>query len=73
MQLLYCFVKIFENYIAIFSPYRLDDSFENEIQAEIDSLDNIPEEKSQNMYKGGDHVSCEDLLEFALDKPNIHR
>lgn len=53
--------------------FTLDDSFENEIQAEIDSLDNIPEEESQLMYKGGDHVSCEDLLEFALDKPNIHR
>ncbi|XP_035218057.1 activated Cdc42 kinase-like [Stegodyphus dumicola] len=53
--------------------YNLDDSFEKEIQAEIDSLDNIPEEESQIMYKGGDHVSCEDLLEFALDKPNARR
>ncbi|XP_054719858.1 activated Cdc42 kinase-like [Uloborus diversus] len=53
--------------------FTLDDSFENEIQAEIDSLDNIPEEESQLMYKGGDHVSCEDLLEFALDIPNTRR
>lgn len=56
-----------------FICHRLEDSFENEIQAEIDSLDNIPEEESQLMYKGGDHVSCEDLLEFALDKPNTRR
>lgn len=53
--------------------YTLDDSFENEIQAELDNLDNIPEKTSQLLYKGGDHVSCEDLLEFALDKPGARR
>ncbi|XP_055938737.1 activated Cdc42 kinase-like isoform X1 [Argiope bruennichi] len=53
--------------------YTLDDSFENEIQAELDNLDNMPEKTSQLLYKGGDHVSCEDLLEFALDKPGARR
>ena len=25
------------------------------------------------LYQSGDHVSCEDLLEFALDKPDSRR
>nr|XP_042910859.1 activated Cdc42 kinase-like [Parasteatoda tepidariorum] len=53
--------------------YTLEDSFETDIQSELDGLDNIPEEESHLMYRGGDHVSCEDLLEFALDKPNARR
>lgn len=53
----------------------LDDSFETQIQAEIDGLDDIPEEHAPSppIYKNSDHVSCEDLLEFALDKPNAKR
>ncbi|XP_064459507.1 activated Cdc42 kinase-like [Ornithodoros turicata] len=53
-----------------------DDSFENQIQAEIDSLDNIPNLDAHSpptIYKNSDHVSCEDLLEFAMDRPNAKR
>lgn len=53
-----------------------DDSFENQIQAEIDSLDNITSMDAHSpptIYKNSDHVSCEDLLEFAMDRPNAKR
>lgn len=53
----------------------LNDSFESQIQAEVDSLDDIPEENAPSppIYNSSDHVSCEDLLEFAMDKPNSKR
>ncbi|KAG8195414.1 hypothetical protein JTE90_013872 [Oedothorax gibbosus] len=37
--------------------YTLEDSFESEVQAELDTLD---KKDDHLMYKGGDHVSCED-------------
>lgn len=52
----------------------LDDSFENQIQEEIDSLDHLTDAPSPpTIYKNSDHVSCEDLLEFAMDRPNAKR
>ncbi|KAG1661241.1 Activated Cdc42 kinase-like [Nymphon striatum] len=53
----------------------LDESFEKKIEAQIDSLDEIPDEDAPcpPMQKHNDHVSCEDLLDFALDKPNAKR
>lgn len=54
----------------------LDDSFENQIQEEIDNLDHLPgvgAHSPPTIYKNSDHVSCEDLLEFAMDRPNAKR
>lgn len=28
---------------------------------------------SGSLYQSGDHVSCEDLLDFAMDRPNSRR
>lgn len=55
--------------------HNLDDSFDGQIQADMDSLDDIPEEEAPvpPMYRNSDHVSCEDLLDFALDFPNAKR
>lgn len=41
----------------------------------MDSLDDIPEEEAPvpPMYRNSDHVSCEDLLDFACDLPNSKR
>lgn len=53
-----------------------DDSFENQIQEEIDSLDHLTTADAPSpptIYKNSDHVSCEDLLEFAMDRPNAKR
>ncbi|KAH6933690.1 hypothetical protein HPB50_017648 [Hyalomma asiaticum] len=52
-----------------------DDSFENQIQEEIDSLDHLASDAPSppTIYKNSDHVSCEDLLEFAMDRPNAKR
>ncbi|XP_037512501.1 activated Cdc42 kinase-like [Rhipicephalus sanguineus] len=52
-----------------------DDSFENQIQEEIDSLDHLATDAPSppTIYKNSDHVSCEDLLEFAMDRPNAKR
>lgn len=55
---------------------NLDDSFENQIQEEIDSLDHLATTDAPSpptIYKNSDHVSCEDLLEFAMDRPNAKR
>ncbi|XP_023224493.1 tyrosine-protein kinase PR2-like [Centruroides sculpturatus] len=67
-----------ENCIPPPKPARtcsLNDSFESQIQAVVDSLDDIPEESAPSppIYNSSDHVSCEDLLEFAMDKPNSKR
>ncbi|GAB6019108.1 hypothetical protein CHUAL_000729 [Chamberlinius hualienensis] len=53
----------------------LDDSFDGQIQADMDSLDDIPEEEAPipPIYRNSDHVSCEDLLDFACDFPNAKR
>ncbi|CAN7986964.1 unnamed protein product [Ixodes hexagonus] len=54
----------------------LDDSFENQIQEEIDNLDHLTGADAPSpptIYKNSDHVSCEDLLEFAMDRPNAKR
>ncbi|UYV71072.1 hypothetical protein LAZ67_8001602 [Cordylochernes scorpioides] len=52
-----------------------DEAFERHIEAELDSLDDIPdvEPPSPPIIKRPDHVSCEDLMEFAMDKPNAKR
>ncbi|KAH8040073.1 hypothetical protein HPB51_009329 [Rhipicephalus microplus] len=52
-----------------------DESFENQIQEGIDSLDHLATDAPSlpTIYKNSDHVSCEDLLEFAMDRPNAKR
>ncbi|KAJ9589855.1 hypothetical protein L9F63_017010 [Diploptera punctata] len=57
------------------SPPRtasLDDSFEQRIAHELAALDDIPTTGGE-MIRHSDHVSCEDLLEFACDAPNARR
>uniref|UniRef100_T1ISC4 non-specific protein-tyrosine kinase n=1 Tax=Strigamia maritima TaxID=126957 RepID=T1ISC4_STRMM len=54
------------------SQSSLDDSFDNQIQADMDSLDDIPEEEAP-LPPVDHHVSCEDLLDFACDRPNTKR
>lgn len=53
----------------------MEESFDDQIQADIDGLDDIPEEEAPMppIYKSSDHVSCEDLLYFACDRPNAKR
>ena len=64
----------------------MDDSVESQIAADIESLEDIVEEdtgppppstnkdsSSRVLYAHSDHVSCEDLLEFACDRPNTKR
>nr|CAD7397422.1 unnamed protein product [Timema cristinae] len=58
----------------------LDDSFDQRIASELEALDNIPEQGAEespspvvSMVRHSDHVSCEDLLEFACDTPNAKR
>ena len=38
-------------------------------------LSEIPSDECDggSLYQSSDHVSCEDLLDFALDKPNCRR
>ncbi|XP_069700490.1 activated Cdc42 kinase-like isoform X2 [Periplaneta americana] len=62
------------------SPIRnisLDDSFEQRIACELAALDDIPGDTGcgpgGEMVRHSDHVSCEDLLEFACDTPNARR
>jgi len=55
----------------------LDDSFEQHIACELAALDDIPGDAGccteSEMVRHSDHVSCEDLLEFACDTPNARR
>ncbi|XP_063223749.1 activated Cdc42 kinase-like isoform X2 [Bacillus rossius redtenbacheri] len=59
----------------------LDDSFEQHIACQLEALDDIPEQGTEetlpspvvSMVRHSDHVSCEDLLEFACDTPNAKR
>ena len=69
-----CFMTI---YCQLASRYfifccSLDDSFEQRIAHELAALDDIPSTGSE-MIRHSDHVSCEDLLEFACDAPNARR
>ncbi|XP_037089033.1 activated Cdc42 kinase-like isoform X2 [Pollicipes pollicipes] len=59
---------------------NLNDSFESQLAQEMEALDHIPEERAGSppagadlLYTWRDHVSCEDLLEFAADRPNVRR
>ncbi|PSN56233.1 Tyrosine-protein kinase PR2 [Blattella germanica] len=55
-------------------PLSLDDSFEQHIAHELAALDDIPSDGAVGeMVRHSDHVSCEDLLEFACDAPNARR
>ena len=62
--------------IFLFS-LSLDDSFEQHIACELEALDDIPGDAGcgtgSEMVRHSDHVSCEDLLEFACDTPNARR
>ncbi|XP_068084368.1 activated Cdc42 kinase-like [Anabrus simplex] len=53
------------------SSPSMDDSFEQRIACELAALDDIPDDRA--MIRHDDHVSCEDLLEFACDTPNTKR
>lgn len=57
--------------------FSLDDSFEQHIACELAALDDIPVDAGcstgSEMVRHSDHVSCEDLLEFACDTPNARR
>lgn len=57
--------------------------FDLRIASELEALDNLPTETNglspdsndlnDMMLRSSDHVSCEDLLEFACDQPNSKR
>lgn len=51
------------------------DSFEERIACELDALDEIDEHRENDNITPPlrEHVSCEDLLEFACDGPNVRR
>lgn len=51
------------------------DSFEERIACELDALDEIDEHRENDNTTPPlrEHVSCEDLLEFACDGPNARR
>ncbi|RWS16232.1 Tyrosine-protein kinase PR2-like protein [Dinothrombium tinctorium] len=62
--------------------YLVEDSFEMQIQTAIDNMDSIPStvtpnsvdtvdspNASREQQSNNHHVSCEDLLDFAADKP----
>jgi len=57
----------------------LDDSYDSQIASELEALDDMEEETNQSvtssssLYQSRDHVSCEDLLDFACDRPNSKR
>ena len=57
----------------------LDDSYDSQIASELEALDDMEEETNQSvtssssLYQSKDHVSCEDLLDFACDRPNSKR
>ena len=58
---------------------NLDDSYDSQIASELEALDDMEEESnhsvtsSSSLYQSKDHVSCEDLLDFACDRPNSKR
>ncbi|XP_046652229.1 activated Cdc42 kinase-like isoform X3 [Daphnia pulicaria] len=58
---------------------NLDDSYDSQIASELEALDDMEEETNQSvtssssLYQSKDHVSCEDLLDFACDRPNSKR
>lgn len=58
---------------------NLDDSYDSQIASELEALDDMEEESNQSvtsassLYQSKDHVSCEDLLDFACDRPNSKR
>ena len=58
---------------------NLDDSYDSQIASELEALDDMEEESnhsvtsSSSLYQSRDHVSCEDLLDFACDRPNSKR
>lgn len=58
---------------------NLDDSYDSQIASELEALDDMDEETSNSvastssLYQSKDHVSCEDLLDFACDRPNSKR
>lgn len=58
---------------------NLDDSYDSQIASELEALDDMDEETNQSvtssssLYQSKDHVSCEDLLDFACDRPNSKR
>lgn len=60
-------------------PRNLDDSYDSQIATELEALDDIEDEaalsvaSSSSLYQSKDHVSCEDLLDFACDRPNSKR
>ena len=61
------------------STTNLDDSYDSQIASELEALDDMDEELNQSvtssssLYQSKDHVSCEDLLDFACDRPNSKR
>lgn len=58
---------------------NLDDSYDSQIASELEALDDMEEETANSvtsgssLYQSKDHVSCEDLLDFACDRPNSKR
>lgn len=49
------------------------DGFEERIACELDALDHMAGEAEGEGRALREHVSCEDLLEFACDGPNTRR
>lgn len=55
-------------------PSEEGEGFEQRIACELDALEQLEgEDSSEGRGALREHVSCEDLLEFACDVPNTRR
>ena len=56
-------------------PFPNPDSYSNGTEPHVttNGFGEGPGGGSGSLYVSGDHVSCEDLLEFAMDRPNSRR
>ena len=77
MYIYVCIIYIYDLSHSVCPVFSLDDSFEQHIACELAALDDIPGDAGcctgSEMVRHSDHVSCEDLLEFACDTPNARR